>query len=149
LGKATDNPENNAMDLFGNTSSANNLLPYDGIVLYYGKVLDRQQAQHYLQYLLESIPWKNDEAYIFGKHIVTKRKVAWYGDDNYSYTYSGATKQALKWTPELLELKSLSEKLTGAVYNSCLLNLYHDGEEGMAYHSDDEKALVNIVRFPP
>jgi alkylated DNA repair dioxygenase AlkB len=135
------NPQINLMNLFDNNPGTNNLLPYDGIVHYYGKVLNGQQAQHYLQYLLEAIPWKNDEAYIFGKHIVTKRKVAWYGDDHYSYTYSGATKQALKWTAELLELKALAEKLTGSHYNSCLLNLYHDGEEGMAYHSDDEKAL--------
>ncbi|WP_373779548.1 alpha-ketoglutarate-dependent dioxygenase AlkB, partial [Neisseria dentiae] len=27
------------------------------------------------------------------------------------------------------------------VFNSCLLNLYSDGLEGMAWHSDDEKEL--------
>jgi alkylated DNA repair dioxygenase AlkB len=26
----------------------------------------------------------------------------------------------------------------GETYNSCLLNLYHDGNEGMAWHSDAE-----------
>jgi alkylated DNA repair dioxygenase AlkB len=26
-------------------------------------------------------------------------------------------------------------------YNSCLLNLYHNGQEGVAWHSDDEKDL--------
>jgi alkylated DNA repair dioxygenase AlkB len=26
-------------------------------------------------------------------------------------------------------------------FNSCLLNLYHNGEEGMAWHSDDERSL--------
>src|SRR6185503_3712203 len=29
----------------------------------------------------------------------------------------------------------------GETYNSCLLNLYHDGSEGMAYHSDGETDL--------
>jgi alkylated DNA repair dioxygenase AlkB len=79
---------------------------------------------------------------IFGKHIVTKRKVAWYGDKNYDYTYSNTTKEALLWTDELIELKTLTEKLTGATYNSCLLNLYHNGNEGMAWHSDGEKMLA-------
>jgi alkylated DNA repair dioxygenase AlkB len=78
---------------------------------------------------------------IFGKHIITARKVAWYADANFSYTYSNTTKQALAWTKELLELKHLSEQLTNEKYNSCLLNLYHNGNEGMAYHSDAETAL--------
>lgn len=128
------------IDLF-NAPGANNLLPYDGEVNYYGKVLSAEAAQHYLQKLLEDITWKNDEAIIFGKHIFTKRKVAWYGDAEYAYTYSNTTKQALLWTPELLELKKLVEEMTGIQFNSCLLNLYHSGEEGMAWHSDDEKAL--------
>ena len=41
-----------------------------------------------------------------------------------------------------MELKALVEKQTGSIYNSCLLNLYHDGSEGMAWHSDGEKMLV-------
>ncbi|MFK7810266.1 MAG: alpha-ketoglutarate-dependent dioxygenase AlkB [Saprospiraceae bacterium] len=129
------------MDLFHPNPATKNLLPNDGTVLYYGKIFNHQKSSHYLQYLLEEIPWKNDEAFIFGKHIITKRKVAWYGDEIFSYTYSGATKQALSWTPELLELKKIAEEKTEATYNSCLLNLYHDGSEGMAYHSDDEKSL--------
>ena len=50
-------------------------------------------------------------------------------------------KKALPWTKELLELKKLVEKETGESFNSCLLNLYHDGTEGMAWHSDAEKDL--------
>jgi alkylated DNA repair dioxygenase AlkB len=113
----------------------------DGLVIYYGKVMDKDEADAYLENLLDAIKWKNDEAIIFGRHIITKRKVAWYGDDGYSYKYSGTTKQALNWTPELIQLKKLTEQLTGESFNSCLLNLYHDGNEGMAWHSDDEKSL--------
>ena len=128
------------MDLF-NTETTTNLLPYDGVVNYYGKVLKQQEAQYYLDRLLNTIEWKNDEAIIFGKHIITKRKAAWYGDADYSYTYSNTTKQALTWTKELLELKKIAEEITGTTFNSCLLNLYHNGDEGMAWHSDDEKSL--------
>lgn len=128
------------MDLF-NSETILNILPFDGDVEYYGRIMSTAQAHHYLEQLLTTISWKNDEAVIFGRHIITKRKVAWYGDQDYSYTYSNITKQALPWTPELLKLKALSERLSGATYNSCLLNLYHTGEEGMAWHSDDEKML--------
>jgi alkylated DNA repair dioxygenase AlkB len=128
------------MDLFGPHPTAN-LLPCDGIVNYFGPILGVQETRRYYETLLQDIPWKNDEAVIFGKHIITARKVAWYGDSDFSYTYSGTTKQARAWTAELAELKSIVEALTATRFNSCLLNLYHNGNEGMAWHSDDEKSL--------
>ena len=77
----------------------------------------------------------------FGKHVTTKRKVAWYSESEYLYTYSSTTKRALAWTKELSELKQIVEKYAGTKFNSCLLNLYHNGNEGMGWHSDDEKPL--------
>jgi alkylated DNA repair dioxygenase AlkB len=131
------------MNLFSNMAEPEiNLLPEGGVVNYYGTIMNHHEAENYLHILLNTIEWKNDEAFILGKHIITKRKVAWYGNDNYSYTYSNTTKQALSWTNELLQLKTLAEKLSCAKFNSCLLNLYHNGDEGMAWHSDDEKALA-------
>lgn len=118
-----------------------NLLPKDGTVNYYGKLFNQQEADAYLESLLTGIEWKNDEAIIFGRKIITKRKVAWYGEKAFEYTYSNTTKRALPWTKELLNLKGVIEKISGETFNSCLLNLYHNGEEGMAWHSDDEKDL--------
>lgn len=130
------------MDLFNSvTTSEINLLPYDGTVNYYGKLFSAEEAKHYYDALYHNIEWKNDEAVIFGKHILTKRKVAWYGDLEFEYTYSNVTKLALPWTKELAELKAIAEQRTGETYNSCLLNLYHSGDEGMAWHSDGEKDL--------
>ena len=130
------------LDLFNpEPDTSRNLLPYDGTVHYYGHIMPLAQANQYRDVLLNTIEWRNDEAVIFGKLITTKRKVAWYGDRPFEYTYSNTTKHALPWTPELIELKKLAEAVTGETYNSCLLNLYHDGDEGMAWHSDAEKDL--------
>jgi alkylated DNA repair dioxygenase AlkB len=130
------------MDLFSNSIDATiNILPKDGCVNYYGKIFSGAEADHYSNSLLSNIAWKNDEAVIFGKLIITKRKVAWYGDIEFEYTYSNRTKKALPWTKELLELKTAVELKTGEQFNSCLLNLYHTGDEGMAWHSDGEKDL--------
>src|SRR5580698_2579260 len=118
-----------------------NLLPRDGIVNYYGPILSPREAGEYFEALLTTIPWKHDEAIIYGKRIVTARKVAWYGDDAYPYSYSGTTRVARPWTRELAALRSVIEKITGEKFNSCLCNLYHSGNEGMAWHSDDEDAL--------
>lgn len=128
------------MDLF-NTNTRSNILPYDGEVNYYGKVLNHESSQFYFEELLQHIKWENDKAIIFGKLIFTKRKVAWYGDHPFEYTYSKTTKLALPWTKALLELKDIVEKNTGETFNSCLLNLYHNGDEGMAWHSDGEVDL--------
>lgn len=130
------------MDLFGADPRTNHL-PHDGVVNYHGPILSPTETRTYFETLLHTIPWKNDESVIFGKRIITARKVAWYGDSAFSYTYSGTTKQALPWTPELAALKTLVETLSQAHFNSCLLNLYHDGNEGMGWHSDDEKSLVS------
>ncbi|MEH6748146.1 MAG: alpha-ketoglutarate-dependent dioxygenase AlkB [Maribacter arcticus] len=118
-----------------------NLLPQGGTVNYYGEILNEQEATRYLDLLLNNIEWKNDEAILFGKKIITKRKVAWYGEKPFEYTYSKTTKLALPWTTELVNLKNKVEQETGETFNSCLLNLYHDGNEGMAWHSDGEKDL--------
>ena len=118
-----------------------NLLPKEGTVNYYGKLLADTQANYYLETLLNTIEWRHDEAIIFGKKIITKRKVAWYGEKPFQYTYSNTTKRALPWTPDLIQLKEIAEKASGEVFNSCLLNLYHSGDEGMAWHSDGEKDL--------
>ncbi len=128
------------MDLF-NQERISNILHKDGTVNYYPNVLTHNEANLYFNLLWQKIVWKNDEAIIFGKHIVTKRKVAWYGDSDYLYTYSNTTKQAFVWTKELLDLREIVEKLTETKFNSCLLNLYHNGNEGIGWHSDDEKSL--------
>ena len=131
------------MELFDDTFDASkNWLPYDGILHYWGPIFSIEEANHYYHSLLEQIPWRHDEVIIFGKHITTARKIAWYGDRTYEYRYSGLTRKALLWTPLLLEIKAKVEACTSASYNACLLNLYHHGEEGMSWHSDNEKELV-------
>ncbi|MBP6333844.1 MAG: alpha-ketoglutarate-dependent dioxygenase AlkB [Bacteroidia bacterium] len=129
----------NKIDLF--RDSETNLLPKDGTINYFGKIFSREKSDFFMEKLLNHIEWKNDEAIIFGKHFITKRKVAWYGSVDFEYSYSNVTKRALPWTTELLELKKAVEEKANETFNSCLLNLYHTGEEGMAWHSDGEKDL--------
>jgi alkylated DNA repair dioxygenase AlkB len=119
-----------------------NLLPVDGMVYYYGKLFNHLVARDYFDQLLTGIEWRHDEAMMFGKKIITARKVAWYGAQPFAYTYSGITKIALPWTPVLAELLQIAQQQTGASYNACLLNLYHHGGEGMAWHSDGEPDLL-------
>jgi alkylated DNA repair dioxygenase AlkB len=96
--------------------------------------MSQGEARQYLQALLAGIAWQHDEVVVQGQKVVTKRKVAFYGDSLFEYTYSKSTKRALPWISELLPLKLLVEQYTGEVFNACLLNYYHNGSEGMAWH---------------
>lgn len=53
-----------------------NILPSDGMVNYFGKLFTHKEADNYLECFLNTIEWKNDEAIIFGKRIIIKRKVS-------------------------------------------------------------------------
>jgi len=128
------------MDLFNNNPNQN-LLPFDGEVFLSQNVLNVAEIDFFYHTLLNAYFWKQDELIIFGKQITTSRKVAWFGDFNYKYSYSKITKTAKLWTPELQSLKKLIELKTEESFNSCLLNLYHNGSEGMSWHSDNEKEL--------
>ena len=137
------NIESGKMELFSREVDATrNLLPKGGLVHYHGKVFSTEEANRYYKLLLQNIAWEHDQAVIFGKKIITKPKVAWYAENPYPNRYTGTEKIALAWTEELIAIKQAMEKVSGETYNSCLLNLYHTGEEGMAWHSDDEKELA-------
>ena len=128
-------------DLFGIIEPIS-VLPYDGEAIYHDSVLNEADCKSYLDALQQHIEWKNDEVSLFGKTITASRKVAWYGSKTFSYTYSKKTKTALLFTPELWALKAIVERMANCEFNSCLLNLYHNGNEGMAWHSDDETELL-------
>lgn len=117
------------------------VLESDGLVEYYPTFLNSIDAENYFQRLTKEIAWKSDVLTIFGKQIITKRKVAWYGDAPFEYIYSKNSKVALPWTKTLLSIKEHLENYTQEQFNSCLLNFYHDGNESMGWHSDDEMTM--------
>ncbi len=117
------------------------VLDTDGRVVYFPSIFESDRCAELFSALIDSLDWRVDQIYMFGKLVTTKRKVAWVGDAGCSYKYSGVKKEPQPWTPELLHIKNQLEKISQWKFNSCLLNLYHDGDEGMGWHSDDEPEL--------
>lgn len=113
----------------------------DGCVQYFAKVFSLENSDALFDVLFKTLDWQPDHITIFGKQIITKRKVIWIGDEGCSYTYSGHKKYPKPWTPELLAVKEKIEALSSWKFNSCLLNLYHNGHEAMAWHTDNEPEL--------
>ncbi len=119
-----------------------NILPQDGIALYYDKIIADDQVKQLYDALFYNILWENERVIMFGKEIITKRKVALYSDPSIAYRYASKTKTGLPWTSTLLTIKNVVESITKESYNACLLNLYHNGEESMGWHSDNEKEII-------
>ncbi|WP_216155824.1 alpha-ketoglutarate-dependent dioxygenase AlkB [Polynucleobacter sp. P1-05-14] len=120
---------------------AANILPKDGGAHYHPKVFTEQDCMALMRQLQASLKWEPEQLMMFGRLVTTRRKVAWVADPLCSYTYSGVKKIPQAWTSELVLIKEKLEKASQAEFNSCLLNLYHDGNDGMGWHSDDEKEL--------
>ena len=110
----------------------------DGHATYYGKILSEEQIVSFMEELSNKIEWKNEVVVMFGKEITTKRKVAFYSEPGIQYRYAQKTKIGLPWNTILLDIKSYVEAFTNVTYNACLLNLYHNGNEAMGWHADNE-----------
>ncbi|MGB5321678.1 alpha-ketoglutarate-dependent dioxygenase AlkB family protein [Lutimonas sp.] len=130
------------MELMSNDNRGlKNLLPHDGEAFYIQDFLDKTVSENLFKTLCKDILWEQDEFLMYGKKILTRRKVAWYGSKPYEYTYSKITRKAHIWHKDLKYLSDILQEETGNSFNSCLLNLYPEGRDGMGWHSDDEKEL--------
>ena len=130
-------------DLFA-PKPTDNLLPYDGQVNDLGIVIDYPSPLFYN--LVTELPWQEDIVTLFGKTHVTTRQIVWMGDSDIDYQYSGHTRQTIPWTDTMFHVKQHVEQQLLALgidtnFNSCLLNYYPSGDDGMGYHADDEREL--------
>ncbi|MCG3842023.1 alpha-ketoglutarate-dependent dioxygenase AlkB [Psychrobacter sp. Ps1] len=130
-------------DLFA-PAPTDNLLPYDGKVNDLGVIIDDATALY--NTLLNELPWQPDIVTLFGKTHITTRQIVWMGDTDADYQYSGHVRQTVPWSDVVFHVKqkieqALAEVGVTANSNTCLLNYYPSGADGMGYHADDEKEL--------
>ena len=116
-----------------------NLLPADGAVYLYQDFLSKSAATSLMKHLNQETNWTQREIIIFGRPVMQPRLMAWYGDRE--YRYSGICLSPSKWTSTVLTLKQRIERLSGAEFNTALLNLYRDGNDSMGWHQDNERTL--------
>lgn len=122
------------------------LLIEDGNLDYYPQWLDDKEGFSLFEQLKREVQWEQSIINIYGKSIKIPRLNAWYGDANSPYTYSGSEFEALPWLPSLFDLKARIEAFSGFRFNSVLVNCYRDGNDSVAWHSDDE---LELGRNPP
>jgi alkylated DNA repair dioxygenase AlkB len=103
--------------------------------------LSAQRAHDVAEALLREIPFEPRAIRIFGREVMQPRLVAWMGDAEAVYTYSGVRHDPLPWTPTLAALRAELQQRTQLTFNSVLCNLYRDGRDSMGLHSDSEPEL--------
>lgn len=117
------------------------ILSVDSEVIFYENFFSTDESDHLFNDLYSGIEWQHEAIQIFGKHTPLPRLTAWYGDEGKSYTYSGIKQHPIPWTPTLSLIKSRIEQIAEVNFNSVLLNLYRNGRDSVAWHSDDEQEL--------
>jgi alkylated DNA repair dioxygenase AlkB len=111
----------------------------DAEIVLHRSVLADPAAEMLFYNLCETTPWRQDKIEIFGTKHDLPRLQQWYGES--IYTYSGIQMSPLPWTCDLQDVKREVERLLGLSFNSCLANLYRNGEDTVGWHADDEPEL--------
>ncbi|WP_019341143.1 alpha-ketoglutarate-dependent dioxygenase AlkB family protein [Stutzerimonas stutzeri] len=113
----------------------------DADLRYFPQWVDAGLADQWLSQLSAQTPWSQPQIRLYGRNIAVPRRVAWYGDADALYRYSGLTHEPLPWTPLLANIRQRVQQQVGQPVNGVLLNLYRDGRDAMGWHSDDEPEL--------
>lgn len=127
------------LNLFGNAAPPLTLPP--DLMEYHPDVFGAQQSLDLMRGFIATVPWQQQIITMYGKQVVTPRLTAWYGDAGSDYAFSGTKFNPIPWTDELLQVKQTVEAVTNTTFNSVLLNCYRDGNDSVAWHSDDEYEL--------
>jgi len=114
---------------------------FDECFDYIPHFLDSRDADRYLVSLWQELEWRQTAITLFGRSVMQPRLIAWYGDPDANYSYSGLELSPQPWHPLLVEIKRRIEAFASRRFNSVLANAYRDGKDSMGWHRDDEKEL--------
>jgi len=127
------------LNLFGEEGQSI-YLPYE-LLEYYPDFFSVEERNLWLTRFITGTPWEQRILKIYNKEILTPRLTAWFGEPGTDYSFSGTKNNPLPWTEELLQIKARVEPIAGVTFNSVLLNYYRDGNDSVAWHSDNEHVL--------
>jgi alkylated DNA repair dioxygenase AlkB len=122
-------------------SDFGNLLPFGGEVRFYPDFFTEEVANRMFVELRDSLAWRQEPIWMFGKQVMQPRLTALYGNPHQPYSYSGISMEAMAWTPLLEQIKKSIEDFTRFEFTHVLCNYYRDGKDSMGWHRDNEQVL--------
>ena len=126
------------MDALPLVTGPRELLPFDGSAVLHEQFLDPDFAVRAFDELLRTNAWEEHDIVVFGQRHREPRLSTWHADGGKEYEYSGLLRTPLPLTPLLNDIRSRCESMSGASFNSVLVNLYRDGNDGVGWHADNE-----------
>lgn len=126
------------MDALPIVTAPRELLPFDGSAILREQFLDADESRRAFDELLATNPWEEHDIVVFGQRHREPRLSTWHADDGREYEYSGLLRRPLPMSALLNELRMRCEEVSGARFNSVLVNLYRDGNDGVGWHADNE-----------
>jgi alkylated DNA repair dioxygenase AlkB len=112
----------------------------DAEVMLIDNFFDKQESDYYYNALLTQTQWREYQMPMYDKVVTAPRMISWFEDRN----------EVNSPTPELTnDLKAIRTRVeaeTNEKFNAVLLNLYRNGNDGVAWHSDKtDKSGINPI----
>jgi alkylated DNA repair dioxygenase AlkB len=123
------------LSLFGDSGQTPGIP--ENLMEYQPGLFTPEESTRFLQEFVTTAPWNQRLVSMYGKDIITPRLTAWYGDPS----ANTADFHLLPWTNTLQAIREKVEARIGIAYNSVLLNYYRDGNDSVAWHSDNEVVM--------
>jgi len=127
------------LSFFGDAGQSKGLPPE--LLDYRPNIFSTKESEYLMRRFIAEMPWQQKVVKMYDKTMLTPRLTIWIGDPGTNYSFSGEKHDPLPWTNDLLMIKNKIEPFAGTKFNSVLLNYYRDGNDSVAWHSDNEKEL--------
>jgi alkylated DNA repair dioxygenase AlkB len=118
-------------------SASGTTLPRD-LLDYVSGIFSPEESRTYLETFVYNTPWVQRIVQLYGREVVTPRLTAFYADPTALSSRSDQERNPLPWTPDLLAIKTRIDHLAGIDFNAVLLNYYRDGNDSVAWHTDND-----------
>jgi alkylated DNA repair dioxygenase AlkB len=115
------------LGLFATAAQPTVLIGDRGDVRYIPGFLDSAAARELFDELQYSTEWRADSRMMYGRRVLVPRETAARGENC-----------AQDWSPGLLLARRRIEALLGVAFDYVFVNRYRNGNDSVAWHSDDD-----------
>lgn len=96
------------------------------------------ESTNLYQHLLSTLDFEHSVISLAGKLVALPRLQAWFADNEVVVDGLYQKQTQHPWTETVRKIKLQLEKQLGCTFVYCLVNLYRDGGDHIAFHSDSE-----------
>jgi alkylated DNA repair dioxygenase AlkB len=104
---------------------------------YFPEFFTKAEADRLFNSLSTTLPWGHaPEYFIAGECRKLSHETVWFGVDVHSAPTKCDVQRPVRWTPEILTIKTAVEAKVGCEFNSVLTNLYKTERSAIGAHND-------------